>query len=292
MNLDNTRTLHDVIQGLSCESVNDKKFLEAIQIFLKEGKNIKINEILYSEKNFTTPNIDVSDAQTPLNIAAQYIGSTKLVKILIEAGAVFGADIFTKIQIKKWNEPINQQLYDPIKNNDIEEIKRLILKGLDRDDQKCTPLLMVAKTGNVEILSLLINTHRFSDEQNQVAAYMASYNNNIPIVDYFASFDDELDIDELYWSAFENQNFKMMEYYLNIKYKPYKNHMRKSFQYLLLNIIQSENVKVLGWLLRNGADPNEEIDDKNSNFQMPLAEAYKTNNKEIIKILLDAGAKL
>ena len=42
------------------------------------------------------------------------------------------------------------------------------------------------------------------------------------------------------------------------------------------------------FLLKNGADPNKK-DEENRN---PLTEANKTNNKEIIKILLDAGAKL
>jgi ankyrin repeat protein len=279
MKIDKNETLYEFLSGMDFDEVEKENGLEKIQTFLKEGKNVSLNKI---------ENPPYSDLQAPLDIAAAYIGSTKLVKILIEAGAKFAQDIQGTEKENKWNEPINQQLYDPIKNNDIAEVERLIQKGLDKDDQKCTPLLMAAKTGNVKIMSLLVKTNLFTDVQHQTVVRTALEKNNIKILDYFTSFDSELGFDEIYWIAIDSQNIKMLEYCLNIQYSPYKNSMLKNFPFILCDAIEKEYIEVVRFLLKNGADPNKKDDDNRN----PLAEANKTCNKEIIKLLVDAGAKL
>lgn len=281
MKLDLNKSLYDVLCDIDYEEVLEESEFEQIQTFLKEGKNININEIRFPR---------YSQAQTPLDVAANYIGSTKLVQLLIEAGAIFSIEAFKKQKIKKWNESINKQLYDPIKNNNINKIKELILKGLDKDDQKCKPLLMAAENGNVEIMSLLIKTGKFSNEQDQYfyAFKTAALKHNFETTDYLASFDRQLVISEIWWEAIDKQDIQLLNYFLNIKYKPYKNSMRKNFPFILCDAIEKEYIEVIKFLLANSADPNQN-DEKNRN---PLTEANKTNNKEIIKLLVDAGAKL
>lgn len=281
MKIDKNETLYELLSGMDYEEVEKENGLEQIQTFLKEGKNVSLNKI---------ENPPYSDLQTPLDVAANYIGSTKLVKMLIENGAKFAKGIQEKEKERKWNETINQQLYDPIKNNDIAEVERLIKKGLDKDDQKCTPLLMAAETGNVEIMSLLVKTNLFTDAEHQTVVRTALEKNNIKILEYFASFDDELDIDEFYWNAIDSQNIQILEYCLNIPYAPYKNKMRKNLPFILCNAIEYEYIEVIKFLLKNNADPNKQPDDEK--YKTPLTEANKTQNKEIIKLLVDAGAKL
>ena len=200
----------------------------------------------------------------------------------------FGYSIQEQKEEDEYNAPINPQLYKPIKNNDIDEVRKLIATGLESDNKRCTPLLMAAEAGNLDIISLLVKTGIFDDGEYHSAVRVAAQNNNIEIIDYFASFDSELDFDEIYWIAIDSQNIKMLEYCLNIQYSPYKNSMLKNFPFILCDAIEKENIEVVRFLLKNGADPNKK-DEENRN---PLTEANKTNNKEIIKILLDAGAKL
>ena len=281
MKIDKNETLYELLSGMDYEEVEKENGLEQIQTFLKEGKNVSLNKI---------ENPPYSDLQTPLDVAANYIGSTKLVKMLIENGAKFAKGIQEKEKERKWNETINQQLYDPIKNNNINKIKELISKGLDKDDQKCKPLLMAAENGNVEIMSLLIKTEKFSNKYDQYfhAFKTAALKHNFEITDYLASFDRQLVISEIWWEAIDNQDIQLFNYFLNIKYRPYKNSMRKNFPFILCDAIQKEYIEVVKFLLKNGADPNKK-DEENRN---PLAEANKTCNKEIIKLLVDAEAKL
>jgi len=281
MKIDKNETLYELLSGMDYEEVEKENGLEQIQTFLKEGKNVSLNKI---------ENPPYSDLQTPLDVAANYIGSTKLVKMLIENGAKFAKEIQEKEKERKWNETINQQLYDPIKNNDINKIKELISKGLDKDDQKCKPLLMAAENGNVEIMSLLIKTEKFSNEYDQYfyAFKTAALKHNFEITDYLASFDRQLVISEIWWEAIDKQDIQLLNYFLNIKYRPYKNSMRKNFPFILCDAIQKEYIEVIKFLFKNGADPNKKDEDK----RKPLAEANKTCNKEIIKLLVDAGAKL
>ena len=281
MKIDKNETLYELLSGMDYEEVEKENGLEQIQTFLKEGKNVSLNKI---------ENPPYSDLQTPLDVAANYIGSTKLVKMLIENGAKFAKEIQEKEKERKWNETINQQLYDPIKNNDINKIKELISKGLDKDDQKCKPLLMAAENGNVEIMSLLIKTEKFSNEYDQYfyAFKTAALKHNFEITDYLASFDRQLVISEIWWEAIDKQDIQLLNYFLNIKYRPYKNSMRKEFPFILCDAIQKEYIEVIKFLFKNGADPNKKDEDK----RKPLAEANKTCNKEIIKLLVDAGAKL
>ncbi len=180
---------------------------------------------------------------------------------------------------------------------DLDFVKYLISKGIDvnyANDSGTTALINAIKEKKVDILKYLLdNGADFLKETKagENAVDIALATGTVEILNILYTKVQTIDFTNLRWSKsvyriLSLQNYEKLEYLCTktnfLKFKDSEGDN-------LLNIaIENKMEKLTSFFIENGLD----IEEPNSKRERPIIQAIKNNNYNIVKALIDGGAKL
>ena len=316
------KTLKDLIKRIKSRSSLKPKDIDTIDLlntYLDDGNSLSLQKLnsLYNEKPKlfnksvintllvkSSDNIDVikfclehgeieSKELNKALFSALYDNKTKVVKLLLEHGA----------DPNKADEDKDTPLHLACKNNNLILVKLLLGYNIDVNIQNIygrTPLDLACDNEDIKlpIVKLLLEHGADPNIKNnfdKTPLYEACSNNNIKVakllLEHGASTKEDMDTITSLYRAYQFGNIELIK--LLLKYGADKSVMSKSgqekFGSPLLTAVQSNNLKLVGLVLKNGGE--EQINIKDNYGNTPLSVAIINNNKEMIKLLLEYGAR-
>ena len=187
---------------------------------------------------------------------------------------------------------IDKQLFAAVEKSQIEEIRELVALGANINERKgeWTPLLLAAKKGNIEVLSLLFDLGVASDLIDEALVIAAGENKHTDCVAYLLEHGANINAKDeerrtALSHAVERKRFETVQFLLE---HGVDMHYAQTVGDPLHIAVQSGNIKITKLLLEHGANPNLPVTTLNANTVLELA--LITGKIKMLKILLDYGA--
>jgi len=243
---------------------------------VKSG-NLKKIKYLVNKKNVNNLN---SDGETIINYAI-ISGNLKTVKYLIK----IGANINNKAKIK----------YNFIIKN--KKVKKIIKTKEENTKYGDTPLIIAIKTGDEEIVSLLIEKGAIINLKNNhsnIPINISVKKNNIPITKYLIKKGAKVNPEHDSWNVplilgIRNDNLEMVKLLvengadINRKESVYMKPIKIAvLDFDFTDKFTDQRLEIIKYLVKKGAVLDDNI----------LYLAVKANSVKLIKFLLENGAKL
>ncbi|RDU22323.1 ankyrin repeat domain-containing protein [Anaerosacchariphilus polymeriproducens] len=204
------------------------------------------------------------------------------------------------IEKSKFNEyQMNSLLLIASRGNQLENVKYLIEKGADINylvDEKISPLVLALLNNNTEIADYLLDSDakivnsQWSDaiSQGKSEACAAALNENKEMLERILKENEGLPKDEQ--EAIISQVFHLCAYFNKEEFaeylfeKGYGNKVRKG---ILSDICCEENLKITQMFVEHGIDIEGDGGESSA-----LKTAIKFSTPEVVKVLVDNGAKI